>query len=247
MAVKINGDGAIDGITSFNGGGFNFRNILYNGWVNTSDEINQRIKTFSEVSNGDYWADRWQRVSSTTMTQKVEEGNYIPNKTYTLSGTNVTTTQITSPSSGTWDWGTVPSNASLVQLELGGTASSFEYRPKGLELFLCQRYFEKGGCRPNGVVFTNGDTRGYQGEFLVPKRITPTLTPSNVSIVIFGVGSLGQGTNMTTGITLSPMGSIGFSVNNISNITNIVGVCGNSTVIAWGSNGDFEWRAEAEL
>ena len=142
MAVNISGDGAIEGITSFNGGGLSLRNILYNGWVNTSDEINQRGKTLAQVSNGDYWADRWQRVSSTTMTQKVEEGNYIPNKTYTLSGTNVTTAQITSPSSGTWDWGTVPSNASLVQLELGETETSFEYRPKGYELSLCQRYFQ---------------------------------------------------------------------------------------------------------
>ena len=143
MAVSISGVGVIEGITSFNGGGFNFRNILYNGWVNTSDEINQRDKTFSEVSNGEYWADRWERVTSSTMTQKVEEGNYIPNETYTLSGTNVTTTQVTSPSSGTWDWGTVPSDASLVQLELGDTATSFEYRPKGLELALCQRYYQR--------------------------------------------------------------------------------------------------------
>ena len=246
MAVSISGVGVIEGITSFNGGGFNFRNILYNGWVNTSDEINQRVKTFSEVSNGEYWADRWQRVTSSTMTQKVEEGNYIPNETYTLSGTNVTTTQVTSPSSGTWDWGTVPSDASLVQLEFGDVASSFEYRPKGLELFLCQRYFEKGQCRPNGVVFNNGDTRGFQGEFLVPKRITPTMTPSLVSIVMFGVGAFGQGTNMFTAISVAALNTVTYSVYDVDNIANIVSVCGNSTVIAWGSNG-FAWSAEAEL
>ncbi|AOV62046.1 tail fiber protein [Synechococcus phage S-CAM7] len=147
MAVNISGNGAIEGITSFNGGGLTFRNILYNGWVNTSNEINQRGKTISEVSDGDYWADRWQRVSSTTMTQKVEEGNYIPNRTYTLSGNNVTTVQVTSPASGTWNWGTVPSNASLVQLELGDTPSAFEYRPKGLELGLCQRYYQNLNVR----------------------------------------------------------------------------------------------------
>ncbi len=105
MAVKVSGDGGIEGITSFNGGGLTFRNILYNGWVNTSSEINQRGKTISQVSNGNYFADRWERVSSTTMTQKVEEDNYIPNRTYTLSGNNVTTVQVTSPLSGTWDWG----------------------------------------------------------------------------------------------------------------------------------------------
>jgi len=147
MAVKVSGDGVIEGITSFNGGGLSFRNILYNGWVNTSNEINQRGKTIAQVSDGDYWADRWQRVSSTTMSQIVEEGNYIPNRTYTLSGNNVTTAQVTSPSSGPWNWGTVPANASLVQLELGNTASSFEYRPKGLELSLCQRYYQNLNVR----------------------------------------------------------------------------------------------------
>ncbi|AOV62045.1 tail fiber protein [Synechococcus phage S-CAM7] len=186
MAVNISGNGAIEGITSFNGediasfneGGPTFRNILFNGWVNTSIGINQRGKTIAQVSNGEYWADRWQRVSSTTMTQKVEGGNYIPNRTYTLSGNNVTTTQITSPASGTWDWGTVPSNASLVQLELGDTASSFEYRPYGLEVILCQRYYEVVDCEygTTAVLDAGNSNKAIKKPWIykVSKRIIPT-------------------------------------------------------------------------
>jgi hypothetical protein len=182
MAVIVSGQGDIQGVTSLNSGSFTFRNILYNGWVNTPDEINQRNLTFAGVSDGNYFADRWKRVSSTTMTQIVEEGNYIPNRTYTLSGTNVTTTQVTAPSSGNWDWGTVPSTASLVQLELGDTASSFEYRPKGIERSLCQRYY----CTVDGEYrfdAKTGDGNGtgdftvaYMWYFPVSMRTLPTLT-----------------------------------------------------------------------
>lgn len=192
MAVNISGNGAIEGITSFNGGGLTFRNILYNGWVNTSSEINQRGKTIAQVSNGNYFADRWERVSSTTMTQKVEEKNYIPNRTYTLSGTNVTTVQVTSPASGTWDWGTVPSDASLVQLELGDTASSFEYRPYGLELSLCQRYYQfaYANIRSSaGYIFENAVTWNTQ------MRISPSIftggTPVNCIIRYLDIAPYG--------------------------------------------------------
>jgi len=57
-----------------------------------------------------------------------------------------------------------------VQLEKGSTATSFDYRPYGTELALCQRYFEVTGM----VVYTSSDYRN--GYFQVNKRATPTLT-----------------------------------------------------------------------
>ena len=56
-----------------------------------------------------------------------------------------------------------------VQLEKGSTATSFDYRPYGTELQLCQRYYETGGF----VSFTTGGVNGiYQPiQFKCTKRV----------------------------------------------------------------------------
>jgi len=75
-----------------------------------------------------------------------------------------------------------------VQLEKGSTATSFDYRPYGTELALCQRYYEKSydiGTAPatNTTIGTfnfSGSSEG-NGNVIVPiqystKRTAPTLT-----------------------------------------------------------------------
>jgi hypothetical protein len=80
-----------------------------------------------------------------------------------------------------------------VQLEVGSNATSFDYRPYGAELVLCQRYYEKSydiGIVPgtssdagirlasNSASFTNGSTtRNFvmSGNFSVIKRASPTI------------------------------------------------------------------------
>lgn len=67
-------------------------------------------------------------------------------------------------------------NFAQIQMEQGGVATPFELRPVGVELAMCQRYFE--------VVYTNGVMVYNQGSvgalmdivFAVPKRANPTLT-----------------------------------------------------------------------
>ena len=175
-------------ISQINGGHLGFRNVLINGQVNTGNEINQRVLGFSDVSDGEYFADRWKRIDSSNITQLVEEGSYAPGAVYTLSGVGVTTTQVTAPASGTWNWGTVPSSSSLVQLEIGVNATPFEYRPVSLELSMCKRYYETslvdiseaaavalGTVQNNGRVFrtTCGDGLGqhtFNHYFEVEKR-----------------------------------------------------------------------------
>jgi hypothetical protein len=82
-----------------------------------------------------------------------------------------------------------------VQLEKGSTATSFDYRPYGTELALCQRYYEKG--YPQGTAPANGaavDIRQWpatvynttaaevgQIKFAVTKRAAPTATLYNSS------------------------------------------------------------------
>ena len=67
-----------------------------------------------------------------------------------------------------------------VQLEKGSTATSFDYRPYGTELALCQRYFE---APPNGTAgniiygisgVASGNHRGTYG-FKQTKRTVPTI------------------------------------------------------------------------
>jgi hypothetical protein len=77
-----------------------------------------------------------------------------------------------------------------VQLEKGSTATSFDYRPYGTELALCQRYFEKS--YPQSIVpgtvtqsnaayaYINGPTNLTGGTFFIKysviKRAAPTVT-----------------------------------------------------------------------
>ena len=61
-----------------------------------------------------------------------------------------------------------------VQLEVGSTATSFDYRPYGTELALCQRYYETG---ITGAGSRSSDNYGvYSGVFKVTKRANPTVT-----------------------------------------------------------------------
>jgi hypothetical protein len=71
-----------------------------------------------------------------------------------------------------------------VQLEVGSTATSFDYRPYGTELQLCQRYFENidqlslRGAADAASVFIGNFT------FVVPKRAAPTATLLTATPVI---------------------------------------------------------------
>ena len=69
--------------------------------------------------------------------------------------------------SGTWTIGDV-------QLELGSVATPFEQRPYGMELALCQRYYEAGDI----AVSNNANHQYINNYFKVIKRAAPTLTVS---------------------------------------------------------------------
>ena len=74
-----------------------------------------------------------------------------------------------------------------VQLEKGSTATSFDYRPYGTELALCQRYFQNwnalsGANTTLGIGIGNGTSAcdvGYS--YKVSMRSVPTITNSTVS------------------------------------------------------------------
>jgi hypothetical protein len=82
-----------------------------------------------------------------------------------------------------------------VQLELGSTATSFDYRPYTTELQLCQRYYQQVGGNTgdlNSIALrsytTSGSYVANQYQFPVQMRTPPTMTISGT----FAVTSCGQ-------------------------------------------------------
>jgi hypothetical protein len=88
-----------------------------------------------------------------------------------------------------------------VQLERGSTASSFEYRPYGTELALCQRYLPAytGGVEMLGY-WDNTNEAKIVAPFLVEARVAPTGVTSSGS---FNVHAPGVGNPATTAIAFS--------------------------------------------
>ena len=175
--VNLTGDTMTGDLTvpSLNGGQLaGFRNVLING----SLAFNQRGIDIASAAAGSYGQDRWKAVAG-GMTQIVEDGDYVPNVDYTLSGTGVTTTTATSPASGHWDisstHGVVPVTARSIQMERGTVATPFELRPAATEYNLCMRYFQKFSLKAVG--FCYAATGGKVGATLYNRmRTSPTVS-----------------------------------------------------------------------
>jgi len=77
---------------------------------------------------------------------------------------------------------------SLVQLETGSYKSAFEHRPYGMELSLCQRYYETGSVMARG--YAASASSGYDAvlySYKATKRAVPT-------VVLSGITTNGVGT-----------------------------------------------------
>jgi len=102
-----------------------------------------------------------------------------------------------------------------VQLEKGSTATSFDYRPYGTELQLCQRYYYKIQASQSGnrIVVTNGLVNSTttciycSGGFPATMRSSPTSTQSGLNI------NDGSVTNSITSISNTTSMPNGFSIN----------------------------------
>jgi hypothetical protein len=87
-----------------------------------------------------------------------------------------------------------------VQLEKGSVATSFDYRPYGTELALCQRYFENsngaGGIASSNDSFVTTTALDYRSfQFKVGKRTTPTMGPL---LIAGGTGATYGGFNQAS-------------------------------------------------
>jgi len=79
-----------------------------------------------------------------------------------------------------------------VQLEKGSTATSFDYRPYGTELALCQRYYEK-----SGQYYVRGDVNSVSHYTPFFFKTTKRTTPTSVTLTLSygGTGSGGAAVN----------------------------------------------------
>lgn len=71
-----------------------------------------------------------------------------------------------------------------MQAEVGSVATPFEHRPYGLELALCQRYYEAGSIGSAGGYTTAVAASVYKVKdicFAVEKRSTPTIVLSSLT------------------------------------------------------------------
>lgn len=225
-AIIIDDNGNIgSGTQSFNGfGGSGFKNYI----INDKKVINQRALTSTDNS---YNQDRWYKVGNNWFQGIEGDNNLISGKKYTLSwvGSATASYYVGGATSSTINaqsftsianggnftltisagqnlWIKFASDAtgstfSFVQLEEGSVATPFESRPVGLELSLCQRYYEKlTNVNTPFVMYTlNGDTR-VSIPFKVKKRLIPECTISG-TINSLAVGKDGAAVNMVLTIS----------------------------------------------
>ena len=80
-----------------------------------------------------------------------------------------------------------------VQLEVGSSATGYEYRPYGTELALCQRYYETNGCNAPSQVESGSNSAWTSIQYQVPKRATPTIgfTANSIYYRQYGVNGYG--------------------------------------------------------
>ena len=161
---------SLGNIVSINGGQLaGMRNLLINGNLAINQRV--YVSGTATSGANQYTIDRWRVVTSgqaLTFTasgngnsitapaggvEQVIEGANIGGGTYVLGWTGTATATVNGTARAKGESFTLPANtnatvrliggaASLVQLEPGGTVTPFEHRPIGMELALCQRYYQ---------------------------------------------------------------------------------------------------------
>jgi len=99
------------------------------------------------------------------------------------------------------------------QLELGTVATPFERRPIGLELALCQRYFEIGIFRIDAYGLSTNNFTGTTN-YKATKRVTPTIVFSGTGFInASGIysDSISNASSLTIGAVTTSNGGCAFA------------------------------------
>jgi hypothetical protein len=123
-----------------------------------------------------------------------------------------------------------------VQLEVGSSASSFEYRPYGTELQLCQRYYESGSSTLSCFAdqFSNAL---WQDKFIVEKRSSGTLTYNDQN------GNTGKIARWFTGSYSANVTPTALSTDNTKIFSGYIGSLSAGTLVKVA----FNWFQNSEL
>ena len=168
----------------------------YYGWLNSRDGSGHTY-TFSYTLSANTWTKVTKTIpgnSNMTIHNNNEEGlilHFIPwyGTYYTTSGHTLNAWQTSSSTNRTPDysqnWANT-SNATFdvtgVQLEVGDSASTFEFRSEAEELERCKRYFQKDLNRRAYWGSGNVGDRQFPVRFGVEMRDTPTITFHSTSL-----------------------------------------------------------------
>jgi hypothetical protein len=146
--------------------------------------------TASYATSADTWSSKTQ-IATGTFTVSATRTQYTTNITIPAAATTGIEILFTvgAQISGTWV-------IDSVQLEAGTVATSFDYRPYGTELMLCQRYYWKATTEPYGLAATATCAAGRLVN-PVPMRVATTM--SNAS---FTVNAGSAGTFVSIGATV---------------------------------------------
>ena len=111
-----------------------------------------------------------------------------------------------------------------VQLEKGSTATSFDYRPYGTELALCQRYYQRTSAAANYIYLTNwgsGMAGGTGVRTTYPLKTSMRTAPSSVDYSNIAVDDNNTGAAVTSVAIFNTGGpdNVGLQLNVASGLT----------------------------
>jgi hypothetical protein len=135
-----------------------------------------------------------------------------------------------------------------VQLEKGSTATSFDYRPYGTELALCQRYYETSasGIAPvagdSNFAFMGINTRGSSLLMRFPLRYAVTKRATGSTITFFNPrsgGASGQITTSTADYSGTTVSNIQSTCVEVQGTTNAGGGAGDPAYVTWTASSEL--------
>jgi hypothetical protein len=131
-----------------------------------------------------------------------------------------------------------------VQLEKGSTATSFDYRPYGTELALCQRYCQRYS---NGRLATGGWTSGTTGDCYLPFVQQFRATPTFTSLANGQMLRLGISWSNITSLTLQGESTSNFAGLNAGIASSSGAAVGDFTMLGNGGGGSIDYLFTSEL
>jgi hypothetical protein len=131
-----------------------------------------------------------------------------------------------------------------VQLEVGSTATAFDYRPYGTELQLCQRYYQVSGSGASQIVGSSYYLTSTQVNAVIPFQTTMRVAPTLIATSgtdYYGMARTNSADYFDS-ITLAGTGINACTVRNTTNASGTAGDAGNFGTD--NANAYIGWSAE---